>query len=575
VRTSGGTSVTDEAGRFTLRGLPVGETWIDAAAKGYAQRTEWLTLDAARELAGMELFLRPAGRVTGTVRRTGKPLAGATVWAEAAGLANAERSFGPTTSAADGAYQLSVEAGALHLAAAAPNGARVEGPALTLGEGEGKQGVDIEVGEGLEAGGVLRIGGQPAEGATLWVLDGKTQRMAAVATTFAGGRFQVAGLASGSYLVQVQRGTVVAQRGPFAISESGAEWSIDIEGGSALTGTVEPAKAGTLVHWRSTDWAGPVPAETATDAAGRFRFDSVAAGTLWVEAQGEAGTARVQAKAGTDVKLRLVPAILRGLVVDDAGHAVTDFTVRLTPLSGGSQRSYPVLSPTGDFRFPVPPGTYEVSASATGYGETGERPRVEVQSGETSVKLAIQPSTELSGRVIDAATRAPLAGAQVIVFRMPFGAGRWATLATDGSGTFHLSAAPKSGFVEVRKEGYQPALAPVDRLSRGADGKAIEVPLSTGNDDAPGTRPYEGVGLQLDFRGGVKVASVFEGGPAEQAGVLTGDMLLAADGQPLAGLSGQDVTSRIMGPSGTVVRLSVQRGDQTFDLYVRRRSIQF
>jgi PDZ domain-containing protein/carboxypeptidase family protein len=261
--------------------------------------------------------------------------------------------------------------------------------------------------------------------------------------------------------------------------------------------------------------------------------------------------------------------------MDDAGHAVTDFTVRLMPVSGGSLRSYPVLSPTGDFRLAVPPGTYEVSAVASGYGETGDRPRVEVQSGEAWVELALQSSAELSGRVVDAATRAPLAGAQVIVFRMPFGAGRWATLATDDNGAFHLSAAPKSGFVEVRKEGYAPVIAPVDRLPRGSDGRTIEVPLSAGNDDAPGTRPYEGVGLQLDFRSGVKVASVFEGGPAEQAGVLTGDFLLAADGQPLAGLSGQDVTQRIMGPSGTVVRLSVQRGDQTFDLFVRRRSIQF
>jgi hypothetical protein len=291
-----------------------------------------------------------------------------------------------------------------------------------------------------------------------------------------------------------------------------------------------------------------------------------------VEAQDESGSARVQASAGTEVSLTLSPSVLRGVVLDSNGHSVTDFTVRLSPASGGPLRSYPVLNPTGDFRISAPGGSYDVSATAVGYGETGTRKRVELSAGEAFVKLELQGAKDLDGRVIDAQSRAGIPGAEVIVWRSPMSAGRWATVATDGAGEFHLAAAPKHGLLQVRKEGFAPAWAPWERLLE-AKGP-LEVPLSKGSDDTPGSKPYEGVGLQLDFRGGIHVGTVFEGGPAEAAGVIAGDGLVAVDGQPLSGLAPADVVQRIMGPSGTVVQLSLQRGDRLFEVLVRRRTIQ-
>jgi hypothetical protein len=576
VRSTGGAAVTDESGRFTLRGLPVGATWLEASAKRHLRRTEWLTLDAARELSGLEIFVQPASVVRGHVTRQGQAVAGAWVWAEPSALSAGRTTYGPATSSTDGTYELETAGGALHLAASAPGGARVQGPTLTLTDGESRTGVDVELGEGLEAMGVVRQGGVPLPGATLWVLDGKTQRPAASAATQAGGRFVVSGLSVGSYLVQVQRGPLVVQRGPFTVDGSGGEWSIDVDDLRTLTGTVLPAKAGVSVHFRSTEWAGPFAAETVTGADGRFRFEAVPSGTLWVEAQDDTGAARERATAGTDVTLTLVPGLMRGVVWDEAEHPVTDFTVRLLPTGGGPLRSYPVLSPTGDFKIEAPPGMYEVSAVAVGHGETTERPRVELRSGETFVKLRLQGALDLDGHVQDAQSHGPLAGAEVIVFRSPFGAGRWATVATGGDGTFHLSAAPKSGLLEVRKDGYRPVMAPVDRLSRGADGKTIEVSLSPGSDDnSPLAKPYEGVGLQLDFNGGVRVASVFEGSPAQSAGVLPGDVIMAVDGASLTGLSPPQIIQRIMGTSGTVVTLNLQRGDDNFDVGIRRQNIQF
>jgi len=245
------------------------------------------------------------------------------------------------------------------------------------------------------------------------------------------------------------------------------------------------------------------------------------------------------------------------------------------PVGGGPGRSYPLLSPSGDFRIQAPPGSYWVSALAPGYGDTADPPQVEVGASEGFVKLTLQASSELRGRVVEAQSRRPVAGAEVVVFRSPFGAGRWATLQSDGDGRFELSAAPRSGLLAVRKDGFGTVVAPLTRVLGGAEGHEVEIPLSPGKNDVPMVGPYEGVGMQLDFSQGVHVSTVFPGSPAEGAGISKGDGILAVAGQTVSGLSPSDVTGRIMGPSGTVVHLSLQRAGESVEVDVRRQAIQF
>ena len=57
------------------------------------------------------------------------------------------------------------------------------------------------------------------------------------------------------------------------------------------------------------------------------------------------------------------------------------------------------------------------------------------------------------------------------------------------------------------------------------------------------------------------------GSPAEKAGLLAGDLVLAIDGDPLDGLTVDAARDRIRGPKGSVVTLTIQRGDAApFDL---------
>ena len=65
------------------------------------------------------------------------------------------------------------------------------------------------------------------------------------------------------------------------------------------------------------------------------------------------------------------------------------------------------------------------------------------------------------------------------------------------------------------------------------------------------------------------------GSPAEKAGILPGDLVLATDGVPLDGLTVDAARERMRGPKDTSVELSIQRGgDDPFKLRVVRDVIQ-
>jgi carboxyl-terminal processing protease len=69
---------------------------------------------------------------------------------------------------------------------------------------------------------------------------------------------------------------------------------------------------------------------------------------------------------------------------------------------------------------------------------------------------------------------------------------------------------------------------------------------------------FEGVGMNVDQdRRGLRVLNVFEGSPAEKAGIKKGEFVTEVNGRSIAGLSADVATARIKGPSGTRVTLEV------------------
>ena len=71
---------------------------------------------------------------------------------------------------------------------------------------------------------------------------------------------------------------------------------------------------------------------------------------------------------------------------------------------------------------------------------------------------------------------------------------------------------------------------------------------------------YAGVGIQMDVRDrGVTVIATLPGSPAEQAGLATGDRIVAIEGKPTHGLTANEALTTLRGAAGTSVHVLVER----------------
>jgi carboxyl-terminal processing protease len=62
---------------------------------------------------------------------------------------------------------------------------------------------------------------------------------------------------------------------------------------------------------------------------------------------------------------------------------------------------------------------------------------------------------------------------------------------------------------------------------------------------------------------GLRIVTVYDGSPAERAGIRPGDRITAANGTSLKGRTSEDATSLVKAPGGTSVRLTVRRAGRT------------
>jgi carboxyl-terminal processing protease len=87
---------------------------------------------------------------------------------------------------------------------------------------------------------------------------------------------------------------------------------------------------------------------------------------------------------------------------------------------------------------------------------------------------------------------------------------------------------------------------------------------------------FEGIGAYVEGTdSGFRIVAPIHGSPAEEAGILAGDIVLRVDGEDIAGLPEWEVISRIRGPAGTTVVLTVlhPNEDEPVDITVVRGKI--
>ena len=71
----------------------------------------------------------------------------------------------------------------------------------------------------------------------------------------------------------------------------------------------------------------------------------------------------------------------------------------------------------------------------------------------------------------------------------------------------------------------------------------------------------------------ILIVSTISGAPAEAAGLERDDVIVAVDGQPILGMTVDEVTAMVRGPAGTPVTLTMERGDELFDVTITRAAV--
>jgi carboxyl-terminal processing protease len=84
---------------------------------------------------------------------------------------------------------------------------------------------------------------------------------------------------------------------------------------------------------------------------------------------------------------------------------------------------------------------------------------------------------------------------------------------------------------------------------------------------------FEGIGAEIQEKNGyINVVSPIKNSPAERAGLLPNDTIIAVDGESIQGMSSSEAVLLIRGEKGTTVTLSIKRGEavEPFDVKIKR-----
>ncbi|MFH2008699.1 MAG: carboxypeptidase regulatory-like domain-containing protein [bacterium] len=314
-----------------------------------------------------------------------------------------------------------------------------------------------------------------------------------------------------------------------------------------------------------------VLASARTDLGGRFSmaFEGTAGTMHLLRAwHGQYGQGQVVVTGPGEVTIRLAGGgFVSGRVVDEHGQPVKQFSLSASSLAQGHGGPTLQTFDSGDGRFrlgPLAPGPQRIFAVAQGY-QPAESRRLRIRSGETvaGVELRLKASGEVVGRVTDASTGQPIAGAQVMPAEWgSTSLGESVGAVSDANGHYSLKSVPGSRTsLRVRADGYQALLAGGLECDPGHRCKRDFALTPVGRDKRPSGQ-LTGVGAVLrKTNRGVLITQLLPGGPAADV-LQRGDLVVMVGELDTTSAGLREVAQAIRGEVGTDVVLWILRGGQ-------------
>jgi hypothetical protein len=303
-----------------------------------------------------------------------------------------------------------------------------------------------------------------------------------------------------------------------------------------------------------------------TNADGKFVVDHLKRGTYAIVVDGPRGASRGEkkgVKTGDTVTIELTTlGTLTGhTTAHGAPVTVYDLTCR-GPVGPVDRR---VTTADGSYSLEhLAPGSYACSVSAD---QGTARGTVDVPSGNATLDLALTPWASVTGLVVSVLSGQPVTGITVIAGGFENGRGMADVLSgkaptTDAAGRFRVEhvAAGSGSIVLVPATGGFDQLAKKDFTA--SEGQLVDVgtikvvPPRNGDAGTFGlvTAPKDGK---------LAVVTVAPGGPAEQAGVTTADVITALDGHAISDIGTEPAAALLSSGRigvGATVALTLERG---------------